>query len=171
MLITKSEAATVLGVSPAAVTHAIRKGRIVPVQRDGKEWIDGETLREQWANARSRMRNVNSRVPKPDGVGDIGKVSRAVVRSAEELPDYNESRARTEWLKAELMELERAEKEGELVRADEVSKAWGDLVAITRTKMMAVPSKAKQRIPEIPADAFVALEEIVREALEDLANG
>jgi phage terminase Nu1 subunit (DNA packaging protein) len=164
MLISKSEAATVLGVSPAAVTHAIKKGRIVPVERNGKEWIDGETLREQWGNARSRMRNVNSRVPKP---GDVGKVSRA----AEDLPDYNESRARTEWLRAELMELERAEKEGELVRADEVSKAWGDLVAITRTKMMAVPSKAKQRIPEIPADAFVALEEIVREALEDLANG
>ena len=167
MLISKSEAATVLGVSPAAITHAIKKGRIVPVQRDGKEWIDGETLREQWGNARSRMRNVNSRVPKPAGVGDVGKVSRA----AEDLPDYNESRARTEWLKAELMELERAEKEGELVRADEVSKTWGDLVAITRTKMMAVPSKAKQRIPEIPADAFVALEEIVREALEDLADG
>ena len=167
MLISKSEAATVLGVSPAAVTHAIKKGRIVPVQRDGKEWIDGETLREQWGNARSRMRNVNSRVPKPGGAGDVGKVSKA----AEDLPDYNESRARTEWLKAELMELERAEKEGELVRADEVSKAWGDLVAITRTKMMAVPSKAKQRIPEIPADAFVALEEIVREALEDLADG
>jgi len=163
MLISKSEAATVLGVSPAAVTHAIKKGRIVPVQRDGKEWIDGETLREQWGNARSRMRNVNSRVPKPE--------AKTVVRAAEDLPDYNESRARTEWLKAELMELERAEKEGELVRADEVSKAWGDLIAITRTKMMAVPSKAKQRIPEIPADAFVALEEIVREALEDLANG
>ena len=167
MLISKSEAATVLGVSPAAITHAIKKGRIVPVRRDGKEWIDGETLREQWGNARSRMRNVNSRVPKPGVVGDVGKVSRA----AEDLPDYNESRARTEWLKAELMELERAEKEGELVRADEVSKTWGDLVAITRTKMMAVPSKAKQRIPEIPADAFVALEEIVREALEDLADG
>ncbi|NBQ49977.1 MAG: hypothetical protein EBV86_06560 [Marivivens sp.] len=163
MLISKSEAATVLGVSPAAITHAIKKGRIVPVQRDGKEWIDGETLREQWGNARSRMRNVNSRVPKPE--------AKTVVRTAEDLPDYNESRARTEWLKAELMELERAEKEGELVRADEVAKAWGDLIAITRTKMMAVPSKAKQRIPEIPADAFVALEEIVREALEDLANG
>ena len=94
-----------------------------------------------------------------------------VERRTEELPDYNESRARTEWLRAELMELERAEKEGELVRADQVAKAWTDLVAITRTKMMAVPSKAKQRIPEIPADAFVALEEIVREALEDLANG
>ena len=163
MLISKSEAATVLGVSPAAVTHAIKKGRIVPVQRDGKEWIDGETLREQWGNARSRMRNVNSRVPKAE--------PKTAVRTAEDLPDYNESRARTEWLKAELMELERAEKEGELVRADEVSKAWCDLVAITRTKVMAVPSKAKQRIPEIPADAFVALEEIVREALEDLANG
>ena len=164
MLISKSEAAIVLGVSPAAITHAIKKGRIIPVKREGKEMIDGETLREQWGNARTRMRNVNSRVPKPAAVEKPAAV-------AEEVPDYNESRARTEWLKAELMELERAEKEGELVRADEVSKAWTDLVAITRTKVMAVPSKAKQRIPEIPADAFVALEEIVREALEDLANG
>ena len=69
------------------------------------------------------------------------------------------------------MELERAEKEAELVRAEDVSKKWAEVVAITRTKIMAVPSKAKQRIPEIPADAFVTLEEIVREALEDLADG
>ena len=97
--------------------------------------------------------------------------SAPISRPSSDVPDYNESRARTEHLKAELLELERAEKEGELVRADEVAKKWGEVVAIARTKVMGIPSKAKQRIPEIPADAFVALEEIVREALEDLADG
>ena len=161
MLITKAEAARIVGVSGQAVAQAIKHGRISVVEQDGREWIERDGLEQTWAdNSRKRMPNIRQHRPGP-----------TVERRTEELPDYNESRARTEWLRAELMELERAEKEGELVRADEVAKAWGDLVAITRTKIMAVPSKAKQRIPEIPADAFVALEEIVREALEDLANG
>ena len=161
MLITKAEAARIVGVSNQAVAQAIKHGRISVVEQDGRQWIERDGLEQTWAeNSRKRMRNIRQHRPGP-----------TVERRTEELPDYNESRARTEWLRAELMELERAEKEGELVRADEVAKAWTELIAITRTKMMAVPSKAKQRIPEIPADAFVALEEIVREALEDLANG
>jgi phage terminase Nu1 subunit (DNA packaging protein) len=123
--------------------------------------INGDTLRDDWKqNTRARMRPVNVRTK-----------SAPISRPSSDVPDYNESRARTEHLKAELLELERAEKEGELVRADEVAKKWREVVAIARTKVMGIPSKAKQRIPEIPGDAFVALEEIVREALEDLADG
>lgn len=161
MLITKAEAARIVGVTSQAVAQAVKHGRIEAIEQNGKEWIERDGLEQRWAeNSRKRIPNIRQHRP-----------GRTVERRTEELPDYNESRARTEWLKAELMELERAEKEGELVRADEVARKWGELVAITRTKIMAVPSKAKQRIPEIPADAFVALEEIVREALEDLADG
>ena len=162
MLLTKADAARALGVHPSAISNALRDGRLVPVTGpDGKEMINGETLREDWKqNTRARMRPVNVRTK-----------SQPLSRASSDVPDYNESRARTEHLKAELLELEGAEKEGELVRADEVAKKWGEVVAIARTKVMGIPTKAKQRIPEIPDDAFQALEEIVREALEDLADG
>jgi phage terminase Nu1 subunit (DNA packaging protein) len=70
-----------------------------------------------------------------------------------------------------LLELERAEKEKELVSAREIALKWGEVVAIARTKILGIPSKAKQRIPDFPQDAFVILEDIVREALEDVADG
>ena len=57
------------------------------------------------------------------------------------------------------------------VDAEQVAAKWGELVAITRTKIMGVPSKAKQRMPDLSADDAALLEEIVREALEDLAGG
>jgi phage terminase Nu1 subunit (DNA packaging protein) len=160
MLITKAEAARIIGVTNQAVAQAISAGRIETVEREGRQWIERDGLEQRWQeNSRKRMPNIRQHRP--------GRTAPPV----SDVPDYNESRARTEWLKAELMELERAEKEAELVRAEDVAKKWAEVVAITRTKIMAVPSKAKQRIPEIPADAFVALEEIVREALEDLADG
>jgi phage terminase Nu1 subunit (DNA packaging protein) len=166
MLITKAEAARIIGVTNQAVARAIADGRIDVVEEGGKEWLERDGLEDRWqANSRKRIPNIRRhpdlRKPRPQ----------RMTTEPSQLPDYNESRARTEWLKAELMELERAEKEGELVKAAEVAKKWGEVVAIARTKVMGIPSKAKQRIPEIPADAFVALEDIVREALEDLADG
>lgn len=161
MLLTKGDAAKALGVSPSAVTRALKEGRLTVVHsHDGREMIDGDTLRDQWnARTQAKMRPVSARqkTERPRPVTDV--------------PDYNESRARTEYLKAELLELERAEKEGELVQAADIAKKWGELVAIARTKVLGIPSKAKQRIPDFPQDAFVILEDIVREALEDLADG
>jgi len=162
MLLSKADAARALGVSPGAITKAVKEGRLSVVQsHDGREMINGETLRSEWdARTQAKMRPVTARRQAPRPRHQSGDV-----------PDYNESRARTEYLKAELLELERAQKEGELISAEEVSKKWGELVAIARTKVLGVPSKAKQRIPDFPQDAFVILEDIVREALEELADG
>ena len=189
MEITQAEAARILGVSGAAIAYALKSGRIKCEIRHGKKWIERNGLEEKWGNGARRMppdpryrgekkplRSLEERLrPRPEQQPEAEQIAtvpvETVTQKQSEVPDYNESRARTEYLKAELMEFDRAEKEGELIRADEVTKAWGEIVAITRTKMMAVPTKAKQRIPEISADDFVVLEEIVREALEELSNG
>jgi phage terminase Nu1 subunit (DNA packaging protein) len=86
------------------------------------------------------------------------------------VPDYNESRARTEYLKAELLELERKEKEGLLVRSADVQAKWVEVITISRTKVMGVVSKVKQRVPDLTQDQISILEDIVREALEELAE-
>lgn len=185
-LITKSEAADALGVSRTAVYKAIKQGRL-PVVRsaDGRELIKSETLREDWfANT---MKKVGVGPKPPAGEKEFApprpkrqeeepeppKRDRSLAgpEPGEIVPDYNESRARTEYLKAELLELERKEKEGLLVRAADVEAKWVEVITISRTKVLGVPSKAKQRIPDLTQDQIAILEDIVREALEELAEG
>lgn len=93
-----------------------------------------------------------------------------MARTEESIPDYDESRARTEHLKAELLELDRKQKEGVLVKAEEVELKWVEIVTLARTKILGIPTKAKQRIPDLDTDAVSMLEDIVRETLEDLSE-
>lgn len=189
-LITKSEAADALGVSRTAVYKAIKQGRL-PVIRtaDGRELIKSETLREDWfANTMAKI-GVGPKPPagekafppprpkhqREEQEFPIDEPKRDRSLAAPEpgdiVPDYNESRARTEYLKAELLELERKEKEGLLVRAADVQAKWIEVLTISRTKVLGVPSKAKQRIPDLTQDQIAILEDIIREALEELADG
>ena len=85
-------------------------------------------------------------------------------------PEYGESKARTEHLKAELLELERKEKEKSLVAVDEVNIAWQKIITNTRNKMLGVASKAQQRLTDLANSAVSCIDDIVREALEELAT-
>lgn len=180
-LITKSEAADALGVSRTAVYKAIKQGRL-PVVRsaDGRELIKSETLREDWFANTMKKVGVGPKPPagekefpppRPKRQAEERDRSLAGPEPGEIVPDYNESRARTEYLKAELLELERKEKEGLLVRAADVEAKWIEVITISRTKVLGVASKAKQRIPDLTQDQIAILEDIVREALEELAEG
>lgn len=189
-LISKSEAADALGVSRTAVYKAIKQGRL-PVIRtaDGRELIKSETLREDWfANTMAKI-GVGPKPPAGEKAFPPPRPKRqpeeqelpfdepkrdrslAAPEPGDIVPEYNESRARTEYLKAELLELERKEKEGLLVRAADVQAKWVEVLTISRTKVLGVPSKAKQRIPDLTQDQIAILEDIIREALEELADG
>ena len=92
-------------------------------------------------------------------------------RRSEEPPDYNISRARSEFEKANLLELDRKQKEGLLLPRDQVERAAANVATIVRTKLLAVPTRARQRIPHLALDEVAILDELQREALEELANG
>jgi hypothetical protein len=184
-LITQSEAARLLDVSKQAVHKAVVSGRLTGhSDSKGRVFIDSLTMREEWdRNTQKRI----GRGPKPpagtiertpkrpgeltpqerrDQQADSG---RNLADTNEAIPDYNESRARTEHLKAELLELERKEKERILVKAEEVEAKWVEIITMARTKILGIPTKAKQRIPDLDTDAISLLDDIVRETLEDLA--
>lgn len=91
-------------------------------------------------------------------------------RLTAEVPDYNESRARHEYEKANLAELVRLEKEALLLPRAEVEKAWAESVTIAKTKLLAVPTRAKQRIPHLTLEEIEILTMLQREALEELAD-
>jgi hypothetical protein len=173
-LITRAEAARALGVTSEAVYAAVKQGRLSTItSKDGRVMVNSETMRDEWAkNTQKRV----GRGPKPPS-GEAkplrpreervlqGRISRTV----ESIPEYEESRARTEHLKAELLELERKQKESLLVSAAEIEAKWVEIITQARTKMLGIPTKAKQRIPDLDTDAMSVLEDIVRETLEDLS--
>jgi hypothetical protein len=94
------------------------------------------------------------------------------------VPVYNVQRAWAEYEKRkheeqkrqkttlEVMELER-----QLYRVETVEQAWGRAVNMTRTKILGVPSRAKQQIPHLTPDEIELIRDLLREALEELAAG
>lgn len=85
-------------------------------------------------------------------------------------PDYAESRARSEFEKANLLELERKTKEGLLLQREEVERSQAMAINISKTRLLGVPSTAKQRIPHLTLDEVEILTGLIREALEELAG-
>ena len=158
-LITRKEAADQMGVTIQAVYMAIKQGRLTAIKdNQGKIVINSDTMKDEWAR-RSE--------PKP-----TKKIEHKIYKSSQsttEYPEYGESKARTEHLKAELLELERQEKEKSLVPVEEVNNAWQKIITNTRNKMLGVSSKAQQRLPDLDVSAVNCIDDIVREALEELA--
>lgn len=89
---------------------------------------------------------------------------------AKNAPKIVESRAVTEAYKARMARLEYEEAAGKLVNAEEFRTKFATLITTARTHMMAVPSKAKGRIPHLSIDDIAVLNQLIREALEDLSR-
>ena len=185
MLISISEAAAVLGLkSRGSVYRKVRNGELkAVVGPDGKEMLERDGLEERWAGiTRSRsdspkpkrdakpLRPAAERKAKVEVIDQAPDAAVTVQVEDEELPDYAVSRARSEFERANLLELERRLKEGQLVERKKVEATWAAMVTAAKTKLLAVPSRAKQRIPHLSLEEIELITGIVREALEDLAG-
>lgn len=95
--------------------------------------------------------------------------SRKQQRDPDSLPDYTESRARSEFEKANLLALDRKAKEGQLLYREDVRLAYGRAVNMARTKILGMPSRAKQQLPHLSPDEVELMRDLLREALEELA--
>jgi hypothetical protein len=184
VLITISEAAAVLGLkSRGSVYRKVRNGELKAVTGpDGKEMLERDGLEARWAGiTRSRSDSPRpAREPKPlrpaaeRKAKVIDQAPDAVVIlpvGDDDLPEYSVSRARSEFERANLLELERRLKEGQLVERKKVEATWAAMVTAAKTKLLAVPSRSKQRIPHLSLEEVEIITLLVREALEDLAGG
>ena len=162
-LITRKEAAEKMGVTIQAVYMAIKQGRLTAMEdNQGNIVINDDTMVAEW-NKKSAFRQMKTN-PQPSSP----KRKRSSVTS-DLIPEYEESRARTEHLKAELLELERKQKEDSLVPMKEVQQKWTEVITTARTKLLGISSKAKQRLPDLDTNAVSCIDDIVREALEELS--
>lgn len=133
------------GVTLKAVQEAIEYGRIQ--KTDGK--IDPTTADKEWQE----------------------KTNPAMARGKTEVLDYHRSRAIREAYEAQLAKLEYEEKTGKLVNAEETRMAWLKIITTAKTKLLAIPSKARASLPHLTLSDIATLEELVRQTLEDLAGG
>ncbi|HET9063662.1 MAG TPA: hypothetical protein VFO62_10275 [Candidatus Binatia bacterium] len=90
-------------------------------------------------------------------------------RASADVPDYNESRARREAALADMAELEVAERRGALVPVDEARAEVQERYMLVRTRLLGVPSRVAQRLPHVAGEVVPILDELLREALEELA--
>ena len=174
-LILKSDYAKHRGVTPAAVTTAIKSGRIAcaVVTQNGKQLIDLEKADAAWNRNTLKQpppttAGPASTTPTPDQV-------RAYIEGLPEdaIPELNESRARREHYQAEKAKLEALQGRGELVPAGEVKR---EAFALARGVRDALLGIADRLAPQLAAtqDARVChhlLSEEIRVALRGLADG
>jgi hypothetical protein len=88
---------------------------------------------------------------------------------ADQLPDYTESKKKTEYEKGLILELERKQKEGTLLDREEVERSWANVVGKAKSRILQVASAAKQRIPHLDPEEVEILQDMLREALFELA--
>lgn len=86
-------------------------------------------------------------------------------------PTINESKAITEAYRARLAKLEYEEKSGKLVDAEQVKLEMTNMITAAKSKLLAVPSKARGRLAHLTVGDVELLEEMISEALEELASG
>jgi hypothetical protein len=174
VLISVGEAAKVLGLkSRGSIYRKIQRHELETVPGpDGNPLIERDNLEQRWAAiTRTRTDSPQPLRPAAERTKPQPKPPPPRAPEPEELPAYNDSRARSEYEKANLLELQRKTQEGLLLRREDVELAWGGAVNITRTRLLGVPSTAKQRIPHLEIEEVELLTTLIREALDELAAG
>ena len=86
--------------------------------------------------------------------------------------DYSAHRARLTKAKADMAEMEREQMADRLIPAADVEKAWGDVVANMRAKMLSIPTvaAADAKSAQTLAEAKQVLKEKIHDALAELSE-
>jgi phage terminase Nu1 subunit (DNA packaging protein) len=87
-------------------------------------------------------------------------------------PDYAAERARFIRARADLAEMEAEEKRRSLIAADEIEAAWIAVLALLRTRLLALPDRLAPQAFEQPTvgDTRNLIRTAIREVLDDLAE-
>jgi hypothetical protein len=151
------------GVSQAAVSKAISKGRLKESVRNGRI-IDPDLADREW-NRNSDWTDAPQRAP------DLVAESTPVAEPAptRDVSIGEASAAEKHW-KAKLAELKFKQEAGELIPARDVEREWIDVLTRVKTKLLGIPSRAKQGLPHLSVPDVAAIEALVREALEEIAD-
>lgn len=177
-VLSQREFAKLLGVSHVQVNRAIKRGRVTRgVTADGKI-SDPDAARAEYeatldltraaphVHVQAAQRQAKARAPTPPGEGPVSPVGEpppAVLGGT-----FNENNAAKVYWQARQARLDFERESGELVPAREVEAEWTTLLVAVRTRLMGIPTRLKQAVPEMTTGAVAEVEGLIREALEEL---
>lgn len=170
-LVRKSEFARIRGVTPAAITHAIRSGRIrgAVVTRNGKEFIDHDLAMELW-----ERNTISDDPPPPRPPAADRNELRAIIDAIpdDEIPDINDSRKRRAYYQAEKDKQDALQRRGELVPITDVRREATRLGRQVRDLLLMIPARnaAKLCTMQDQEDIRLLLQVEIESALRGLAN-
>lgn len=164
-LLSQAEFARRIGVSRQRIGTAISSGRLSTslVWQGNRVGIDAEVGREEWDSTIDRSRA-------PGYIKARADAPRPAPVEQEHFSLAIES-AREKHYKANLAQLEYEAKEGKLVDADEAREVVIKVFTEVKNKLLGCPHRLKQRHPSLDLAVIKTLDEIIREALEALAEG
>ncbi len=171
MLITIDEAAKVLGLtSKGDLYRKVKAGRLpgaaqYPKANGMMQWmVERDGLEAAWARVNRRKVRTSSAPAAAPLPADPETAERG-------FPDLETSRARHEFEKANLAELERKKREGELIDRETVGRSLARMMSVLRGGLLALPSTLRDRVPHLtPAEIDVA-DSLIRDQLDQLAAG
>jgi hypothetical protein len=160
------------GVTHTAVQKAIRERRLRDSIQDGRI-IDPDLADREWAEntdytdaPKAVIEHAESVAPRAAEPAPLQPVTGAAPAA---LTLSEASIAEKHW-KAKTAELKFRQEAGELVPAESVAAKLEDTFRTCRTKLLGIPSRARQALPHLTLQDLAALESLVREALEELAS-
>ena len=168
------------GVSHQAVLRAIARGRlqtslivvagvtkIADRARADQEWAANTDLSKAPDHIKARAAALEGDQD-PEATTAEGDAPAAAAEGDEPASLANSSAIEKHW-KAKLAELHYKQRAGELVHAADMTAAIAEAFSTLRTKLLGLPSKAKQQLPHLTLSDLATLDSIVRETLEALA--
>jgi phage terminase Nu1 subunit (DNA packaging protein) len=186
------------GCSDRAVRNAIKDGRLL--KSIGKHAgqvriIDPDLADREWAentlhdrvplHVLRKREELAGKKPLPHharaaaGAAKARKAMAAAVAGGDELADMPSAKEGDTLLRADAIkktweakwqELRVRERMGELVEHAAMTQRFADIAVNTRTKLLGIPNKFRQRVPTLKRKEIVLLENMIREALEELAD-
>ena len=175
------------GVSVEAVRRAIKSGRLsasIGADSKGKPVVlDPAVADQEWSNntdlgkapgyvkERESARVTEGVTPTRDArdTRDSDVLEGEAPELSPEMTMADAARAEKYWT-AMRKRLEYQARAQELVPAKEISDRLTGIFTRCRTKLLGIPSKAKTAFPQLTHQDIAALDRLIREALEDLAD-
>jgi terminase small subunit / prophage DNA-packing protein len=136
-----------LGLSPAALTDLKARGIAVHLGHDAYDLQ---------ATVRAYVQNLRSVAA---GWG-----------TEENASTLTNERARLAKEQADAQALKNGALRGELVKAADVAREWGDMLRQVRARILAAPSRLRAALPHLTAADVIAIDREIRDALQEAAN-
>jgi len=147
-----------LGVTKQAVRVAIEDARVTAVGYDKRNHrlviTDPELARQQWET------QTQPRSPNVAANGHATPAPKSLAAAT----------LRERMARAKVLELEYRRKRRQLVPLKDYELGEAARVVAARTKLLGIPSRAKQRLPHLTPGDLEVLDELVRESLEELVT-